>query len=261
MPISRSVLLKAAAAVCLLTAFVVTSARAQEIKFLCAVALRPAMDQLIAGFQKASNHSVVVSYANMGSITARIRKNEMADLSVTSPQQWERLRKEGKVMPDFRVQFAKIGIAFFVKKGTAPPNTDTVQAVKRALLNARTVVITDPARGSPSGVRALQLFERLGIASDLKEKTRLVAGFQQFVQALAKGDADIGINHASEIARTTELALAGPLPTEIQSYTLYVAGIPTAAKQANAAKALVKFFTTQAAAALFRATGVEPAVP
>lgn len=261
MRISPSALLKAAAAVCLLTAFDATSARAEQIKLLCAVALRPAMDQLVAGFEKASNHNVVVSYANMGSITERIRNNEMADVSITSPQQWERLRKEGKVMPDFRVQFARIGIAFFVKKGAAPPNLDTVQAVKRALLNARAIAVTDPARGSPSGVRALQLFERLGVASDLKERTRLVPGFPQFVQALAKGDADIGINHSSEIARTTELALAGPLPAEIQSYTLYVAGIPTAAKQADAAKALVKFLATPAAAALFRATGVEPAVP
>jgi molybdate transport system substrate-binding protein len=95
----------------------------------------------------------------------------------------------------------------------------------------------------------------------LKDKTKLMAGFQQIAEALAKGDADIGINQTSEIAHTTELALAGPLPAELQSFTVFVAGIPATARQVDAAKALVKFFTTQDAVKLFKTTGVESIGP
>jgi molybdate transport system substrate-binding protein len=245
-------------AMCLLVVTAASSACAEEIKFLCAEALQPAMDQLIADFQKTSGHKVTVSYANVGTITNRLRNEEIADLSVTSPQQWEDLQKESKLAPDFRVPFVKVGIGFFVKQGAAKPDLSSVEAVKRSLLNVRAIAITDPARGSPSAVIALRLFDRLGIAAELKPKTKLMLDLQGINQALINGEADIGINQASEIARTSGLELVGPLPADLQIYTVFVASIPKTAKQIAAAKSLVKHLTSPNAATIFKAKGLEP---
>jgi molybdate transport system substrate-binding protein len=234
------------------------SARSAEIIFISASALRPAMDQLIADFQQSSGHKVTVSYANVGTITDRIRKGETADLSVTSPQQWDALQKEGKLTPDFRVQFARIGIAFAVKKGAAKPNLSSAEAVKRTLVSARAVAIADPAGGSAAGANALRLFERLGIATEMRLKTKVAADTDGAIEMLTKDDVDLVVSSANLIALSSAADLAGPLPADLQSFTVLIAGIPTTATQADAARALVNFLKSPAAAAAFKAKGIEP---
>src|SRR5437868_5072565 len=106
---------------------------AAEITFLCAAALRPAMTALIAEFEAASGHHVVVSYSNIAVVSDRIRSGTGADLVTISPQQWETLQKEGK-LSSTRVVIAKIGVGVLVKKGAPKPDVSSSEAVKRALI-------------------------------------------------------------------------------------------------------------------------------
>lgn len=234
------------------------AARSAEITFICASALRPAMDQLIADFERSSGHKVVVSYANVGTITDRIRKGEAADLSVTSPQQWDALQKEGKLQPDFRAPFARIGIAFAVKKKAVKPDLSSTEAVKSTLVNARAVAIADPSGGSAAGANALRLFEQLGIAAEMKAKTKVAADTGGAIELMLKGETDFVVSSANLIALSPLVDPAGSLPANLQSFTVLIAGIPMTAMQADAAKALVDFLKSTPAGSAFRAKGIEP---
>jgi molybdate transport system substrate-binding protein len=214
----------------LITGTIGSSADAAEVKFLCAVALKPAIDQLIDDFQKSSGDKVDVSYANIGTITDRIRKDEGADLAVTSPQQWAQLDKEGKIASDFRVQLAKVGIGIALKKGSEKPDLSSVAAVKASLLKARAVALVDPAGGGPSVDSAMRLFDRLGIGAEMKSRIKTVAS-------------------------NVELAT---IPAELQNFTVFIGGVPKTAKQADAAKSFVQFITSPNAAAIYKSKGLEP---
>ncbi len=239
--------------------FAATSpAHSENISFLCASALKPAMDILVAEFERISGHSVRVTYANLGTITKRVLTEEGIDLSVTSAEQWDSLRQQGRIAPDFKIAFAKVGIGIAVKKGSAKIDLSSPEAVKRVLLNASTVGFADPTRGAPSGADALRLFDRLDISAQMKSKSKLFPGTTQVIQAVAEGHVDFGIMHTSVIAGSVKVDLADPLPAELQSFTVYVANIPTSAKQAGAAKSFVEFLKSPSAAAVFKAKGLGP---
>ena len=235
------------------------SNRMGEIRFLCAEALRPAMDPLIIQFQEAADQEVAVGYANVGTIADRLRKGEVADLAVVSPEQWEHLRQDGLLLPTVRAPLARIGIAVAVKAGAAKPDIGSIAALKQALLGARSIAIIDPAKGSPSGVRALKLFEQLGIATKLRSKIKLVEMSEDVFKVLASGEMDIGINQASEVAASPEVESAGALPSDVQQYTVFVVGIPTTGRHAAAAGKLVEFLLSPPAAALFNTKEIEVA--
>jgi molybdate transport system substrate-binding protein len=160
--------------------------RAAEITFLCAAALHPAMDEIIPEFQKATGHSVKPSFANIGVNTDRVRKGDAADLVIVSPQQWEDLKNEGKIDANTRPVVAKIGIGVFVRKGAARPDIGSVEAFKRTFLNARSIAVPLGV-GNPVGVYAVGLFDRLGIAADLRPPKNVNAGGGSPLQAVARG--------------------------------------------------------------------------
>jgi molybdate transport system substrate-binding protein len=232
-------------------------APAAQINFLAASALQPAMQVIIPDFQKQSGHTVLISYAPVGTMTKRIRGGEPLDLSVSTAKQWDDLRNEGKLMPDVRVQFARVGIGIAVKRGEQRPDIGSADALKRTLLGVKSVAIDDP-KGSPAGAAALRLFERLGIAADMKPKIKLMAGPVDAIQAVATGGAELGITEANRIADTRGVEGVGQLPEELQSYTDFVAGVPSTAKQIDAAKALANYLKSPAAAEAFKAKAVEP---
>lgn len=233
-------------------------ASAADITFFCGPALQPAMKELIPEFLKASGQNVKIDYVNIGTATSRIRKGDTADLAIVSPQQWEALQKEGKLAPGARVILGKIGLGLFVGKGAARPDIGSVETFKRALLNARSIAVRDPKEGSPVGAYVLPLFERLGIASDIKSRIRITSGNPGSFQAVGKGDAEIGFSTMTEIVASTEVDLVGPLPAEIQNYITYAVAIPANAREAAAAKTLVEFLVSPRAISVFKAKGIEP---
>jgi molybdate transport system substrate-binding protein len=236
-------------------------AAAAEIKMVSGGAFRQVLSTLAAQYEKESGNKVDVSYQTVGQHVTLIRGGkEDFDIAVLTPDAIDGLVKDGKIVPGSRADLAKTGIGVVVKAGAPSPDISTVEAFKRALLAARSVAYIDPKAGGSSGIYVDRLLERLGIADQIRPKAVLVQG-GAVADHIASGEAEIGVHQISEILPVAGVKLVGPLPAEIQNYTVYAAGIGTGAKSAAAAKALVQFLAGPQALPIIKAKGMEPASP
>jgi molybdate transport system substrate-binding protein len=233
-------------------------AAAADIRVLFPAGLKAVTDVLVPQFEKSTGHKVSLSYANIGTLTERVRKREPADMAVVSPRQWESLRKEDLFAPDVRVRIAHVAVGVAVKKGAKRPAVGSNDELRKTLLSVNSVGISNPEGGGTTGNVALIAFERLGVTAEMKARTRIVKDTATLLQQVASGEIDIGISPATFIAQSSNVDLAGVLPGELQIYTEFVAGITTYAQQGDAARALVKFLRSPAAEPTFKAMGANP---
>ena len=233
-----------------------TTARAAEVKLLSASALHPAIDALIPDFEKSSGHKITVAYGTAGAVADRVQKDEAADIVISSVPMIDRLQAQGKVVAGDRVIIAKVGVGAFVRKGSTKPDISSADAFKRSMLAARSIAYPDPAGGGASGIYVASLLERLGIAAEMKPKTKL-STLETLYASVASGDVEIGFNQVSEILAQPTVELAGPLPSEIQNYTQFAPGIVTGSSQTDAARALITFLSSPAAQTVLKAKGFE----
>jgi molybdate transport system substrate-binding protein len=240
----------------LLVAATPSPARAAEIKMLGPVSFRALLPERVPQFEKSSGHKVAVEYATLGATTERVLKGEAVDVAIVAPAQIEQLQKEGKLIAGSGVEIARVGYTAFVKKGAPKPDLSSVDDLKRTLLAAKSIALGDPAGGGGSGVYLAGLMQRLGLSEQIKAKTKLFPSGTEVAEAVAKGDTEIGIGVASD-AKIVPGLDSIPLPTGAQSYSLYVAGVSSGSKDANAGKALIAFLTSPAVKQAFTANGFE----
>jgi molybdate transport system substrate-binding protein len=233
-------------------------AAAAEIKVLTAGAFKQVLLALLPDFERTSGHKVTVENDTVGALTKRIAGGEVFDLAVLTPKAVDDLAKEGKFVAGSRASLARVGIGVVVKDGTPKPDISSVAAFKQALLAAKSVAYIDPAAGGSSGIYVAGLLDKLGIAGEVKPKAKLIPG-GAVAEHVAKGEAELGIHQISEILPVKGVTLVGPLPAEIQNYTVYAAGVGAHAKESDAAKALLKTLTSPAAAEVLKSKGMEPA--
>jgi molybdate transport system substrate-binding protein len=233
------------------------TAGAADIKFLCPIAMRAVMEELTPQFERTTSHKVTIDYATVGEITNRILKGEGADVAVVSTRQSADLQEKGKIVPGSRVDVARVGYGVFVREGAPKVEIQSVDAFKRSMLAAKSISYVDPATGAPSGIHVARVLERLGIAAEMKAKTKLVKPGPGSLDPISKGDAEIGFGLTG--AAVPGVTLVGPLPAELQSYTEYAAGLLVTSKQADAAKALITFLTSSAGQSILKSNGFEPA--
>jgi molybdate transport system substrate-binding protein len=234
-----------------------SSARAAEIKLLSAVALKPVMDTLIPDFEKSSGHKVTINYGTVGALAERVQKGEPADVAIVAGPQIDNLQTQGKVVAGSRANIAKVGVGAVVRKGAPKPDISDVEAFKRTMLAAGSILYPDPAGGGPPGIWMSGLLDRLGIGAEMKQKTKLANPGPNFYDGVANGDVEIGFNQVSENLAATNVDPVGPLPPAIQNYTQFAAGIGASSTQRDAAKALVNFLASPSSAALLKARGYE----
>src|ERR1043165_1149293 len=232
------------------------TARAAEIRLLCASALHPAIDALIPDLEKASGQKITVAYGTAGAVADRVQKGEAADIVISSVPMIDQLQAQGKIVAGARVIIAKVGVGAFVRKGAAKPDISSVDAFKRAMLAARSIAYPDPAGGGASGIYVASLLERLGIAAEMKPKTKF-STLDTLYASVASGDIEIGFNQVSEILAQPTVELVGPLPPAIQNYTQFAPGIVSGSSQADTARALVTFLSSPAAQTVLKAKGFE----
>jgi molybdate transport system substrate-binding protein len=232
-------------------------AGAAEIKLLSAVALQPGVAGLISEFEKSTGHKVTVAYGTVGALSDRLQKGEATDVAIVSGPQIDGLQKQGKIVAGSRVDIAKVGVGAFVRKGGAKPDISSADAFKRTLLAARSIAYPDPAGGGASGVYLGGLLDRLGIAADMKPKTKYLGPEPLLYESVAKGEIEIGFNQISEIFAQPSVEFLGPLPATIQNYTLFAAGIGATSSQADVGKALIAFLSSPAAEGMLKAKGFE----
>jgi molybdate transport system substrate-binding protein len=232
-------------------------ARAAEIKLLGPVSFRVLFPQLLPQFEKASGHKVTADYAPLGVITERVMKGEPIDVAIVSGAQNEELQKQGKLLAGSRVEIAQVGFTIFVKKGAAKPDLSSADALKRALLAAKSIAVGDPARGGGASLYTIELLKRLSISEEVKAKSRLQPSGTEIAEAVAKGEAELGIGVASDLPLVAGIESVA-LPAEVQNYSLYVAGINAGSAQVDAAKALIAYLTSPAVKQALTANGFEP---
>lgn len=229
---------------------------AAEIKVLTAGAFKPVVSAIAADFEKQTGHKLVIDNDTAGALLKRINGGEAFDLVVLTPGALEPLAKEGKVAGGSVQRLAKVAIGVAVKRGAPLPDISTVDAFKNALLAARAVAYIDPAAGGSSGIYLAQWFEKAGIADRIKPKAVLVPG-GLVAQRLVNDQADLAIHQISEILAVPGAQLVGPIPAEIQNYTVYAGAISGAARDVEAARALLAALASAKTREVMREKGME----
>jgi len=233
-------------------------ASAAEIKVLTTGAFKQVLMALVPEYEKATGNKVVVDNGTVGQLQKRVDGGEAFDVLVLSPKGIDDYIKSGKIAAGSSAKVGKVGVGVMVKEGAPKPDIGTVDAFKQALLKAKTVGYIDPASGGSSGIYVADLLVKLGIADQIKPKARLQKGGH--VSDLVKaGEAEIGIHQIGEIIGQPGVILVGPLPAEIQNYTVYAVGVGAHAKEAEAAKAFIKVLTGPSAASVLKSKGLEGA--
>jgi len=228
------------------------------MKVLTAGAFKSAVVALVPEYERASGNKVVVANDTVGALAKRIEAGETFDVVVMTPAAIDELAAKGKVLPGSRTDLARVGVGVMVKAGAPPPDVSTVDAFKNAVLAAKSVSYIDPASGGSSGIYVAKLLERLGIADQVKPKEKLKQG-GYVADYISSGEVELGIHQISEIVPASGVTLVGPLPKEIQNYTVYAAGIGAATGHADAARALIAVLSGPSARALFKSKGMDAA--
>jgi len=231
-------------------------ATAAEIKVLSAGAYKSVVVAIEPEFEKQTGHKLVIDNDTVGALAKRIEGGEAFDVVIVSPAAVDDLVKKGKAAGGTRQVLARVGIGVMVKEGAPKPDISTVDAFKKAVLDAKSVAYIDPASGGSSGIYLANLFEKLGIANAVKPKAKLKQG-GYVADLIVSGEAELGIHQISEILPAKGVTLVGPLPAEIQNYTTYAAGLSANARDAGAAKALIQALAGSMAAPVLKAKGME----
>lgn len=228
--------------------------QAGGIQVICSNSSRAVMDELLPAFERASGHHVTISYATAVQALSRIRDGATTDAIILNAQSIDELTKQGKIAADSRRELARCGVGIAVRAGAPKPDIGSVEAFKRALLDAKSIAHTE---AGASGIHFLGLIERLGIAAQVKAKTRTRPG-GLIGELVAKGEAELAVQQIPELMAVAGIDVVGPLPPELQSTTTVTAAVFAGARQPEAARAFLAFLSTPAAARVFKARGLEP---
>jgi molybdate transport system substrate-binding protein len=230
-------------------------AKSAEIKILSVVPLKTSLDELGPQFERDTGHKLIVEYDGSSQLKRRLEAGEAFDTALIYPELINQLVTQGKLVADTSTAIASVAIAVAVKKDAPKPDIGTVDAFKRAMLNAKS--ISHSAEGG-SGIYFKNLLDRLGITEQVKSKLRPMESGSLVVGPVARGEAEIAVITTPFIAMEPGAELVGPLPDELQQLIVYTSAIGSAAKEPEAARALIKHLTTPEAAKLLKSNGLDP---
>ena len=246
---------------CLFLALVLLFARpaaAQELRVMISGAFSAPFAQVVPEFESTSKYKIItISGASMGgapdSIPVRLEKGEPADVLILAASALEELIRQGKALSGSRVDLVKSSIGMAVRSGARKPDISTSEALKRTLLEAKSVAYS----ASASGVYiASELFPRLGIAEQMRGKSRRIES-ERVGAVVARGDAEIGFQQISELLPIPGIDYVGPLPAEVQRVTVFSAGVAANSRQRDAARALIAYLASSRIDAAIVKSGLE----
>jgi molybdate transport system substrate-binding protein len=231
------------------------TAHAAEIKVLSSNAVKSVLEELAPGFEKATQHKLAFTFDTAVALKGKIEKGAAFDVAVLTDGGIDDLVKQGKIAGATRAALARSSAGVAIKKGAARPDISTTEAFKRTLLAAKSIGFVEQGA---TGIYLKGLFQRIGIADELKPKLKMLAPEVGAGGAVSKGEVEIGLTQIAEILPYPGAELLGPLPPDIQLNTDFAAGVGANAKEADGAKALLKFLATPAAVAVIKAKGLVP---
>ena len=238
-----------------------TSAESAEIKVLAANGIQAIVEDLGSMFERTSGHKLAITFATGGTTVKRVQDGELADVVIAPKPGIDSLVQNGKVASDNVSALASTGISVAVRKGTPKPDISSADALKRALISAKSITYLNPADGGASGIHFAKVLERLGIANEMKSKTIFAPKTSAVGAAVSNGEAEIGVLQFQLLFSVPGIEIVGPLPGDLQESTVFSAAIVGGARELEASKALITFLHSPEAAAVIKAKGMEPASP
>ncbi len=224
------------------------------ISVMSSLAIKEAYLELVPRFEKESGQKVATAWAGMVDIRKRMLAGEVVDLVIGSAAAIDELIGARKLAAG-RMDLARSGVAVAVRAGAPRPDIGSGEALKRALLSAKSIGCSS----GPSGVYLAELFKRMGIAEQVKPKITQTPPGAAVGPLVARGEVEIGFQQLSELLPTEGIDIVGALPAGIQLVTVFSAGVHVGAKEPEAAKALIRFLTSPGAAPIIRRKGMDPA--
>lgn len=226
-----------------------------EISVLSAGAVEPGLVRVIDAFRRETGHDVKVAFATAPAILKRMG-GETMDVVIAPPAVLDDLVRAGRGALGDRVSIGRIGVSVTVRESVPAPKIATVDEFKQSLLSAASVVYNQAS----TGLYLERLFQRLGIAAQLRAKTTRYPDFAGVLHHVSHGKGnEIGLGATTVIIEGKDkgLKLVGPLPAEIQNYTAYAAMVLADGAVGDAARDFVRYLTTPAAKAVFATAGLE----
>lgn len=234
-------------------------ASADEIRVMTSGSFTAAYLELSPQCERATKETFVTVTTSIGTglafIPSRLQRGEPADVAIVDDDTLLQMIKDGLVVADSRTALARSSIGMAVRAGAPKPDISTVDALKRTLLQAKSIAYSASVSGR---YLSTELFQQLGIADQVLPKSRRIEG-ERVGAVVARGDAEIGFQQISELLPIPGIDYVGPLPPEVQRTTVFSAAVVTASKNANAARALIRCLASPEAAGAVTKSGLEPA--
>jgi molybdate transport system substrate-binding protein len=231
-----------------------TFAYAAELRVLSSNGVHSAMVEMVPAFERATGNKVSIDYYTANQVVDRVKSGEFADLVIITRPTADGLIKEGKMVKGTDKILGRSGVGVAIRKGLPKPDISTPDKLKQALLDAKSIAFT---KTGASGIHFAKVAERLGIGDQVNAKAKVPEG-GAVGPLVASGEAEMAVQQIPELLDVKEIQYVGPLPKELQNFTVFAAGVMAGARQAKAAMAFIDFLTTPAAAKVFKAKGLEP---
>jgi molybdate transport system substrate-binding protein len=233
------------------------SAIAAEITLVAPGGIRAALEDLIPKFEQQSGHKVKATFGSGGGTKAQVMRGEPFDVPVVQLP-LEPVIASGHVVAASETPLAHVAVGIAVRSGQPKPDISTPDKVKKLLLDAKSIAYPNPAAGAAAGVSFEATMGQLGIAEEMKPKSKPAQGGAGAMALLAKGEVEIGLTFVSEIITEPGVEAVGALPRDISTPTVLVGFVSAHSKEPAAAKALLAFLSGPTAAAVYKARGMEP---
>lgn len=229
-------------------------AEAAELKVIAGGSMTAPLNQLSPEFEKATGHRLSIHFDSTPNIIARVNSGTPFDVVVVPVDVFKDAAAKARLAPGPTIDIARVGYGVIVRTGAPKPDISTSDAFKKAMLAASSVAFL-PA--SAAGAHITKVFERLGIAEEMKAKTKVQGAPAQIPQAVAKGEADIGV-FLSNVLIAPGVETVGPFPGDLQQELVFTSAVAADTREADAAQALIDFLRTPAATAVIKAVGMTP---
>src|SRR5215510_11714068 len=229
-------------------------AEAAELKVIAGGSMTSPLNQLNPEFEKATGHKLSIHFDSTPNIIARVNSGTPFDAVVVPVDVFKDAAARARVAPGPTIDIARVGYGVIVRAGALKPDISTSDAFKKAMLAASSVAFL-PA--SAAGAHITKVFERLGIAEEMKAKTKVQGAPAQIPQAVAKGEAEIGV-FLSNVLIAPGVEPVSPFPGDLQQELVFTSAVAADTREANAAKALIDYLRTPAATAVIKAAGMTP---
>jgi molybdate transport system substrate-binding protein len=229
------------------------------VKVFSSIAVQPAVEALLARFIADTGIRPEFIWNTAPALIKRLQAGETADLVILNRAGMDAMMRDGRILPGSEATLASSPAAVAVKAGAPHPDIATPEALKRTLLAARALSYSDPAAGGASGIHFAKVIQQMGIADAINAKNRFPPPAGLCAQFLPTGEVELAIQQTPELLQVPGIEIVGPLPAPHQLVTVFVAGIEKTSGKADAARSLIDFLRTPAAAAVFREKGLDPA--